>query len=76
MKPILTATVAMMVVVILGCAAHAGARDEAKVIMPDNPNTTTWESWGFGKAIVAGDAGLCFRAGQRCWSFACASIRS
>jgi hypothetical protein len=63
MKPILSATVAMMmVVVILGSTAHAGGRDETKVIMPDNPNTLqTWEGWGFGKAIVAGGAGLCFR---------------
>jgi hypothetical protein len=68
---------AMMVVVILGCTAHAGGRDEAKVIMPDNPNTLkAWASCGFGKVIVAGDAGLCFRPEQRCRSSACASISS
>jgi enamine deaminase RidA (YjgF/YER057c/UK114 family) len=37
-------------------AAYAGARDDATVIMPDNPNQLkTWESWGFSDAIVTGD---------------------
>lgn len=36
--------------------AFAGARQEAKVIMPDNPaNLKEWQDWGFSDAIVAGD---------------------
>jgi enamine deaminase RidA (YjgF/YER057c/UK114 family) len=46
----------MIVAVLLGCAAHAGVRDNAKVIMPDDPNMLkTWEYWGFSDAIVVGD---------------------
>ncbi len=37
-------------------AALAGARDEAKVVMPDNPDQLKiWQSWGFSDAIVSGD---------------------
>lgn len=41
----------------LACGtASAGARDDAKVIMPDNPNQLkTWQEWGFSDAIVVGD---------------------
>lgn len=56
MKRMMSASVAIIVAVILGCAAHAGARDDAKVIMPGDPNTLkTWESWGFSDAIIVGD---------------------
>lgn len=37
-------------------SASAGARDEAKVIMPDNPDSLkTRMNWGFSDAIVVGD---------------------
>lgn len=37
-------------------AAVAGARDEAKVIMPDNPDQLKLrQSWGFADAVVSGD---------------------
>lgn len=41
---------------ILCSPAIAGARDDAKVVMPTDPNTLkTWQSWGFADAIVSGD---------------------
>lgn len=41
---------------ILSGPASAGARDDAKVVMPDNPDRLkTWTSWGFSDAIVVGD---------------------
>ncbi len=45
------------IVAMLACASSAaGARDQAKVIMPDNPQQLqTWSSWGFSDAIVSGD---------------------
>ncbi len=56
MKRMVSANVAVMAAVILSCVAHAGARDQAKVIMPDNPNALKMrESWGFSDAIVVGD---------------------
>jgi enamine deaminase RidA (YjgF/YER057c/UK114 family) len=50
------ASVAMMAAVILGCAAQAGARDDAKVIMPDDPKALKARAtWGYNDAIVVGD---------------------
>ncbi len=41
---------------ILCGAAAAGARDDAKVIMPENPGTLkVWNDWGFSDAVVTGD---------------------
>lgn len=42
---------------LLGTApASAGARQEAKVIMPDDPQRLKiWQEWGFSDAIVTGD---------------------
>jgi enamine deaminase RidA (YjgF/YER057c/UK114 family) len=52
MRPIVIAALTL----ILSAAASAGARDEAKVIMPDNPNALkTRENWGFSDAIIVGD---------------------
>lgn len=52
-KLILTACIAAA---LLCGPAAAGARDQAKVIMPDNPQQLqTWSSWGFSDAIVTGD---------------------
>lgn len=47
---------ALLAAVIACGAASAGARDDAKVIMPDNPNQLkTWQEWGFSDAIVVGN---------------------
>jgi len=36
--------------------AEAGARDQARVIMPDDPEKLkVWQQWGFSDAIVSGD---------------------
>jgi enamine deaminase RidA (YjgF/YER057c/UK114 family) len=36
--------------------ARAGTRDDAKVVMPDNPDTVkSRANWGYSDAIVAGD---------------------
>jgi enamine deaminase RidA (YjgF/YER057c/UK114 family) len=39
--------------VFLFTAAYGGARDEARVVMPGNPDTLKlWQEWGFSDAIV------------------------
>lgn len=44
-----------MAVALIACnGAFAGARDEAKVIMPDNPSPTRL-AWGWADAVVVGD---------------------
>jgi len=41
---------------LFAAVSFAGARDDAKVIMPDNPaQQKLWEDWGFSDAIVTGD---------------------
>jgi enamine deaminase RidA (YjgF/YER057c/UK114 family) len=43
----------LMIAASLTSAAFAGARQDAKVIMPSDPNALKiWESWGFCDAIV------------------------
>lgn len=47
---------ALLAAAVACAAASAGARDEAKVVMPDNPNQLKiWQDWGFSDAIVVGD---------------------
>ena len=52
MRPMVIAVLAL----ILSGAASAGARDQAKVVMSDNPNMLKLQNeWGFADAIVVGD---------------------
>ncbi len=52
MKRIMVSALAL----ILSGAAEAGTRDDAKVVMSDNPSLLKIENgWGFSDAIVAGD---------------------
>lgn len=47
---------ALLAAMVACAAALAGARDDAKVIMPDNTNQLKiWQEWGFSDAIVVGD---------------------
>jgi len=52
MRPMVIAALALA----LSGAASAGARDEAKVVMADNPNMLKLQNeWGFADAIVVGN---------------------
>jgi enamine deaminase RidA (YjgF/YER057c/UK114 family) len=46
----------LLALLLVPLPAFAGARQDAKVIMPDDPKLLQlWESWGFCDAIVTGD---------------------
>lgn len=56
MRRIVAALVSAMSCAILFAPVWAGARDDSKVVMPDNPDALKLRNdWGFSDAIVTGD---------------------